>query len=68
MAAATSTLPVSHLSHFDCSRPIVECERCADLLQLLGAFDRNNEGDVDANGVTNVSDLLALLSEFGNSC
>ena len=57
------------LSQFDCcNRPIVECERCADLLQLLGAFDRNADGDVDGNGVTNVSDLLALLSEFGNSC
>lgn len=36
---------------------------------MLGAFGTNADGDTDADGATNVSDLLALLAAFGSvSC
>ena len=40
----------------------------ADLLLLLAAYGADASGDVDGDGTTNVSDLLALLAGFGDEC
>ena len=36
-----------------------------DLLLLLAAYDKTNDGDVDGDSVTNVNDLLLTLGEYG---